>query len=553
MTALQERIAQPAPRRAPVRRRRRADARRPRGRSRSTTPRGRDRVACLVCGVPSVAPDGERPARVRLLRQPTRSSASRRHCRAAVSATMRGMRSAAPRSPTATPVPSRGVAAAGRLRRRRCAAPDGRDDRDRRAALGRPGARRRLARAVVGADRVLPRLRRRCCSRAARWSTASARAASASVGLAVFASGAVIGALAGSFGVLIASRVVQGVGRRPRQPGVAGRRGLGLPARAARLGARHLGRELRHGEPDRPGRGRPADRRDRLARVLVVLRSGARAAVAWAMRRLVPARRARRREPGCRRAAPAGGGRGRGRRGAHVRRDDRRLLPRPSSTCRSPRATRRSARPRRSPLIARAGGVGAPLAGGLVGLARRGPDRSRRLRAGGTRARGARRSRACRSTGSGALPLLVPFGLGLGMLFVPASRAALNAVPQAKHGRVSSLLSTAGCWAPALGAVLAGAALSGGVTADHMRIALAARRRTLRGDRLAGGGRALAGRRTRATARIERRRPSSRGGDCRLSGRGGEPSRKVRTPQGRVVGSADPGKPEGKCHRNDTA
>ena len=31
------------------------------------------------------------------------------------------------------------------------------------------------------------------------------------------------------------------------------------------------------------------------------------------------------------------------------------------------------------------------------------------------------------------------------------------------------------------------------------------------------------------------------------------PSRKVRTSQGRVVGSADPGKPAGKCHRNDTA
>ena len=31
------------------------------------------------------------------------------------------------------------------------------------------------------------------------------------------------------------------------------------------------------------------------------------------------------------------------------------------------------------------------------------------------------------------------------------------------------------------------------------------------------------------------------------------PSRKVRTPQGEVVGNADPGKPAGKCHRNDTA
>src|SRR4051795_3671610 len=31
------------------------------------------------------------------------------------------------------------------------------------------------------------------------------------------------------------------------------------------------------------------------------------------------------------------------------------------------------------------------------------------------------------------------------------------------------------------------------------------------------------------------------------------PSRKVRTPQGRVVGNADPGKPAGKCHRKHTA
>src|SRR3954464_9406036 len=31
------------------------------------------------------------------------------------------------------------------------------------------------------------------------------------------------------------------------------------------------------------------------------------------------------------------------------------------------------------------------------------------------------------------------------------------------------------------------------------------------------------------------------------------PSRKVRTPQGRVVGKPDPGKPAGKCHRDETA
>ena len=53
--------------------------------------------------------------------------------------------------------------------------------------------------------------------------------------------------------------------------------------------------------------------------------------------------------------------------------------------------------------------------------------------------------------GLGALPLLVPFGLGIGLLFVPASRAALNAVPQAKHGRVSSLLSTCRLLGAALG------------------------------------------------------------------------------------------------------
>ena len=40
----------------------------------------------------------------------------------------------------------------------------------------------------------------------------------------------------------------------------------------------------------------------------------------------------------------------------------------------------------------------------------------------------------------------------------------------------------------------------------------------------------------------------------RLSSRGGDlPSRKVRTSQGEVVGNADPGKPAGKCHRNNTA
>ncbi len=51
--------------------------------------------------------------------------------------------------------------------------------------------------------------------------------------------------------------------------------------------------------------------------------------------------------------------------------------------------------------------------------------------------------------GIGGMPLdelitilpLIPVGLGLGMLFVPVSRAALNATPEASHGRTSALLS----------------------------------------------------------------------------------------------------------------
>ncbi len=74
--------------------------------------------------------------------------------------------------------------------------------------------------------------------------------------------------------------------------------------------------------------------------------------------------------------------------------------------------------------------------------------------------------------GLGALPLLVPFGIGIGLLFVPPSRAALNAVSQAKHGRVSSLLSMSRLLGAAIGAGLAGVALSGGVTRGHVHAAL---------------------------------------------------------------------------------
>ncbi len=61
---------------------------------------------------------------------------------------------------------------------------------------------------------------------------------------------------------------------------------------------------------------------------------------------------------------------------------------------------------------------------------------------------------------------LIPVGLGLGMLFVPTSRAALNASPNASHGRTSALLSVGRLLGAAVGAGLAGIALSGTLTAS---------------------------------------------------------------------------------------
>lgn len=67
-----------------------------------------------------------------------------------------------------------------------------------------------------------------------------------------------------------------------------------------------------------------------------------------------------------------------------------------------------------------------------------------------------------------ALPLLIPVGLGLGLLFAPTSRAALNAVPDAGHGRISALLSAGRLIGAGVGAGLAGIALGGGVTASRV-------------------------------------------------------------------------------------
>jgi predicted MFS family arabinose efflux permease len=67
---------------------------------------------------------------------------------------------------------------------------------------------------------------------------------------------------------------------------------------------------------------------------------------------------------------------------------------------------------------------------------------------------------------------LIPVGLGLGMLFVPTSRAALNATPLASHGRTSALLSIGRLLGAAVGAGFAGVALAGGVTDSTVHTAL---------------------------------------------------------------------------------
>jgi len=67
---------------------------------------------------------------------------------------------------------------------------------------------------------------------------------------------------------------------------------------------------------------------------------------------------------------------------------------------------------------------------------------------------------------------LIPVGLGLGMLFVPTSRAALNATPPASHGRTSAILSVGRLLGAGVGAGLAGLLLAGGVEASTVHGAM---------------------------------------------------------------------------------
>lgn len=72
----------------------------------------------------------------------------------------------------------------------------------------------------------------------------------------------------------------------------------------------------------------------------------------------------------------------------------------------------------------------------------------------------------------GTFAPLLPVGLGLGMLFVPTSRAALNSTAAASHGRTSALLSVGRLLAAAAGAGLTGLALTEGASASMVHHAL---------------------------------------------------------------------------------
>jgi MFS family permease len=288
-------------------------------------------------------------------------------------------------------------------------------------------------------------------------------------GLALFAAGAVLGAVAGNFGVLIASRLIQGVGAGLVSPAslagaVSGfppeRRGAALGIWGASSGMANLVGPLVGG----------------LLTVAIGWRAcwwffvPASAAVAWGLVRFVPPAVHADESPdaaGLRQRVVAAaavvaaltfmvmiGAFYLAQQYLQVAADYSALGAAAALT-----------------LIALLVGVAAPLAGVLVDRRGEGPT----LAAGfglTALALGLLAIPGVPLDGPGALPLLVPFGLGIGLLFVPASRAALNAVPQAKHGRVSSLLSMCRLLGAALGSGLAGAALSGGVSASHVRIAL---------------------------------------------------------------------------------
>jgi DHA2 family methylenomycin A resistance protein-like MFS transporter len=117
-------------------------------------------------------------------------------------------------------------------------------------------------------------------------------------------------------------------------------------------------------------------------------------------------------------------------------------------------------------------GLAAPLAGGLVDEhGERAPTMLGFLLAGVPL--GVLALHGISLHGIGTAFLLIPIGFGLGMLFVPVSRAALNSTPPASHGRTSAVLSFMRLAGAGIGAGLAGVALIGGATADTVHTAVA--------------------------------------------------------------------------------
>jgi MFS family permease len=289
------------------------------------------------------------------------------------------------------------------------------------------------------------------------------------IGLVAFAAGAALGALAGSFAVLVASRVVQGMGAGLVSPAslagaVSGfppeRRGLALGLWGASSGAANLVGPLVGG----------------LLTVAIDWRAcwwfflPAAGAVAWAVARFVP------REVHDDETPEAAGLRQRVVAAAALVAALTFLVMIGAFFVAQQYlqdAVGYSALGAAAALtvIALLVGAAAPLAGHLCDLY---GERPTAMLGFGATAAGlfALAIPGAPLEGVAALPLLLPFGIGIGLLFVPASRAALNAVPQAKHGRVSSLLSTSRLLGAAAGSALAGIAFSGGVTSGHAHAAM---------------------------------------------------------------------------------
>ncbi len=261
------------------------------------------------------------------------------------------------------------------------------------------------------------------------------------LGLSVFAVGAALGAVVSSLGLLCATRVLQGIGAGLVSPAaLAGaisgfppeRRGTALGIWGASAGMANLIGPLLGGVLTVA----LGWRADWWALVPLAL------AAAWAVVVHVPSGRARGRRRGSRQDSQRHGDRGRAGRGADLRGDDRNLLPGRAVPAESRSGYSALGASAVLVVVALLVGAAAPLAGGLVD--RRGerlPTMLGFLGAGVGMAILAIPGVSLH--GIGTAFALIPIGLGLGMLFVPVSRAALNATPDAAHGRTSAVLSEA--------------------------------------------------------------------------------------------------------------